>query len=66
MNHQKELEWTKIKQNSYISWVKMNEMDQKETSKWMKMDRNHPKWMELSKIEISQLSKMKQLNQNES
>ena len=22
------------------------------------MDRNHPKWMELSKIEISQLSKM--------
>ena len=54
MNHQKELEWTKIKQNSYISWMKMNEMDQKETSKWMKMDRNHPKWMELSKIEISQ------------
>ena len=29
--------------------MKMNEMDQKETSKWMKMDRNHPKWMELSK-----------------
>ena len=66
MNHQKELEWTKIKQNSYISWMKMNEMDQKETSKWMKMDRSHPKWMESSKIEISQLSKMKQLNQNES
>ena len=29
--------------------MKMNEMDQKETSKWMKMDRNCPKWMELSK-----------------
>ena len=46
--------------------MKMNEMDQKETSKWMKMDQNHPKWMELSKIEISQLSKMKQMDQNES
>ena len=46
--------------------MKMNEMDQKETSKWMKMDRNRPKWMELSKIEISQLSKMKQMDQNES
>ena len=44
----------------------MNEMDQKETSKWMKMGRNYPKWMELSKIEISQLSKMKQADQNES
>ena len=44
----------------------MNEMDQKETSKWMKMDRNHPKWMELSKIGISQLSKMNQMDQNES
>ena len=30
------------------------------------MDRNHLKWMELSKIEISQLSKMKQMDQNES
>ena len=46
--------------------MKMNEMDQKEASKWMKMDRNHSKWMELSKIEISQLSKMKQMDENES
>ena len=29
--------------------MKMNEMDEKETSKWMKMDRNHPKWMEIIK-----------------
>ena len=30
------------------------------------MDRNHPKWIKLSKTEISQLSKMKQMDQNES
>ena len=42
--------------------MKMNEMDQKEASKWMKMDQNHSKWMELSKIEITQLSKMKQMD----
>ena len=44
----------------------MNEMDQKETSESMKMDQNHPKWMELPKTEISQLSKIKQMDQNES
>ena len=46
--------------------MKMNDMDQKEMSKWMKMDRNRPKWMELSRVEIGQLSKMKQMDQNES
>ena len=46
--------------------MKMNEMDQKETSKWMKMDRISPKMNGIIKIEISQLSKMKQMNQNKS
>ena len=44
----------------------MNEMDQKETKKMNENGLKSPKMNGIIKIEINQLSKMKQLNQNES